>query len=315
MTTRLSRRNPGGFTLIELLVVIAIIAILIAMLVPAVQKVREAASRTQCQNNLKQVGLALHSYENAFKTFPPGALRSASSGTVSAFHKRFGITKNGVNHGWAIHILPYIEQDAVYRLYNMNETFSAAANQSARESIIPALLCPTVPMPNPRYTTRLSAKMAVSDYAPDNSYGSDLEGLGLVDVSAKRNGILQVNAAVSIAEVHDGLSNTFLISEDAGRPGAYRAGKMHSESSQTDGGWADDDCEYVTHGYNDAGTSSPGSCHTNCSNNNEVYSFHQGGAHHAMGDGAVRFVTQAMPIREFVKLITRAGCEVPPGDY
>src|SRR5437870_5677449 len=90
-----------AFTLIELLVVIAIIAVLIALLVPAVQKVREAAARTQCINNLKQLALAMHNYENTFKAFPPGRT------TVSP------------EHSWSAFMLPYIEQDNVFKIYNV----------------------------------------------------------------------------------------------------------------------------------------------------------------------------------------------------
>src|SRR5689334_17215175 len=112
--------RPSGFTLIELLVVIAIIAILIGLLLPAVQKVREAAARMSCQNNLKQLGLGLHNYQATTGYFPPGALRSPASGAVGPFFLKFGVTTNNVRHSWSVFVLPYIEQDNVYKLYSIN---------------------------------------------------------------------------------------------------------------------------------------------------------------------------------------------------
>ena len=305
-------RRPG-FTLIELLVVIAIIAILIALLVPAVQKVREAAARTQCLNNLKQIGLAMNSYESQTKHFPPGALRSPASGTVSAFFKKFGITANGVEHSWAPFILPHLDQGNVANLYKIDSDCKSAVNQTARETPINVFLCPTSQGGNPRYNVRSGVKYAGTDYAPNNAYSANLESAGLVDVSVARNGVLQVNAVYSIPEVRDGTSNTFLLSECAGRPDEWNAGKLAIAAGQTDGGWADSDNEFITHGFDASGASSPGSCHTNCTNANEVYSFHSGGAHHVFADGSVRFVSASMDIRIFVRYITMRGHEVTPG--
>ena len=303
-----------AFTLIELLVVIAIIAILIALLVPAVQKVRAAAARAQCQNNLKQIGLALNNFHGQFKVFPPGALRSPATGTVGPFYKRFGVTANGVRHSWALFILPYIEQDALFKQYKINSDWAAAVNQAARETPVSIFVCPASAGAHPRMNVS-SVKAAGTDYAPNNAYGAALESLGLVDVSTDRNGILQVNKAWSIPEIRDGTSNTFLVSECAGRPDEWRAGGLAIVNGQTDGGWADHNNEYITHGFDGAGTASPGACHTNCTNNNEVYSFHTSGANHAFADGSVRFIPASMDIRQFVRLITRTGDEVAPSDF
>src|SRR5262245_58847923 len=109
----------SAFTLIELLVVIAIIAVLIGLLIPAVQKVREAANRAACNNNLKQIGLALHNYQTSRGFFPPGG--------VSTAQPRLGIP-SGVTHGWAVFILPQLEQETLYNLYNFNVSWNSSAN-------------------------------------------------------------------------------------------------------------------------------------------------------------------------------------------
>src|SRR3954452_4232875 len=117
-----------GFTLIELLVVIAIIAILIALLVPAVQKVREAAARTQCSNNLKQLGVALHNHHDNLK-YLPSNIRPVAAGTVRV--------------RWATYLLPYIEQDNMYRNYNQTVNWSAPANLPVTSLPVKTYTCPS----------------------------------------------------------------------------------------------------------------------------------------------------------------------------
>src|ERR1700730_18149665 len=113
----LSAKRRQGFTLIELLVAIAIIAILIGLLVPAVQKVREAANRMACSNNLKQIGLALHNYHDAHGRFPPG-------GVIGPFSQAGFSISAGVKHGWALFLLPYIEQQALADRYRWDVPFN-----------------------------------------------------------------------------------------------------------------------------------------------------------------------------------------------
>ena len=121
-----------GFTLIELLVVIAIIAILIALLLPAVQQAREGARRTQCRNNLKQIGLAIHNYESTFSCFPPGGIEDSNPGT------------SGIGAGGFTLILPYIDQSNSYNLYNFNENYSTPYNQAVLNQQVTSLLCPSM---------------------------------------------------------------------------------------------------------------------------------------------------------------------------
>src|SRR5436190_14056989 len=142
-----SRRSSPrpAFTLIELLVVIAIIAVLIALLVPAVQKVRESANRTQCQNNLKQLGTALHNHQSTWKYFPP-------------------CYKQDYYSLW-VHTLPFIEQTAVDAKFDLTKKWDNAANAPAVSAIIATFLCPTSPTPN---------RGNVADYSCARCFGSNL---------------------------------------------------------------------------------------------------------------------------------------------
>src|SRR5207245_3189098 len=132
----LARPSRRGFTLIELLVVIAIIAILIALLVPAVQKVRAAAARTQCLNNLKQIAIAVHDYHGSYKEFPAGSMYRANAAGKFDYYET-----------WTISILPFLDQAPVYALYNPNQP-NAAVNANMdllRQTPLPVYRCPADP--------------------------------------------------------------------------------------------------------------------------------------------------------------------------
>ncbi len=199
----LNRPRQRGFTLIELLVVIAIIAILIALLLPAVQQAREAARRTQCRNNLKQLGLALHNYHDSFGLFPMGHTRSNDGGG--------GVTGW---RGYSVHamVLPYIDQAPLYNSINFNQHFDYVGtpagvvgvdNTIPRRTKITAFLCPSdSPFP------------ASADRGNNNYPGSMGPSLGqYVSPVGMRNGMFNFDVIVRMGDVRDGTSNTIAFSE------------------------------------------------------------------------------------------------------
>ena len=304
----LAHRFRRAFTLIELLVVIAIIAILIGLLLPAVQKVREAAARTKCQNNLKQIGLAFHNFEAANKHFSPGY--------VSAAIPQLGITA-AREHGWAVFLLPYMEQNSLYAQYSFTNHFYEPQNQVVRETQLKIMQCPSTPGQNRfhDYTrSGFALHMAAGDYAPNNAINSALPGLGLIAARNSYAGALAGNFLGTHGDISDGSSNTLFIAECAGRPFVYRTGGKLVSGSVSGGGWADRDAEYITHGSSADGTTQPGPCHTNCTNENEMYSFHTNGANILLGDGSVKLLRSSASMEVVASLLTRMAGDVV-GDY
>jgi len=305
-------RTRRGFTLVELLVVIAIIGVLVALLLPAVQSAREAARRMQCSNNLKQIGLGLHNFHDTNQSLPPGALDPAT--TLKLGYTKFNIPQT-VLHGWAVFIYPYIEQKALSDQYHWDKNWYDATNKLVYQQYVASLICPSTPIPRRLDTGNSKGQAAAADYGIMNGLNSPsttLFPLGLIDgnTNMASQGVMQVNSAHRFAEITDGLSNTFWICEDAGRPQLFRAQHARVGASRASGAsMVDRDNEFVLHGYNAAGTTHPGPCFMNCTNDNEVYSFHPSGAMLLMGDGSVRFVSSNIPFKVFAAMISKQGGE------
>jgi prepilin-type N-terminal cleavage/methylation domain-containing protein/prepilin-type processing-associated H-X9-DG protein len=309
----------SAFTLIELLVVIVIIAILMALLVPAVQKVRESAARTQCQNNLKQLGVAAHNYVTQYRHFP--------AYSVTAPYK----------HGWIAFVLPYIEQESVRNLYDSaSASWYDDVNKPARLTQVKTFLCPSADFGRVGSTTFSGAPAGPYDGAAWDYTGiwglssslrtylnSQTGNPNLYPTSASGFGII-TSDATRMKQITDGTSSTILVTECAGRPQYWVSGKPNAGTPPsgsagaglvTGGLWAEHQTGFSIDGSSYDGLTLVGPCALNCTNDYEIYAMHAGGANACFGDGSVRFLNQTLSIQTLAALATRGGGEVITEDY
>lgn len=308
----LEKRTSSGFTLVELLVVIAIIGILVGLLLPAVQAAREAARRLQCQNNLKQLGLAIHNYETSSKRLP-----SAGQGTnygTSPAKTVFG------PHSLFSQILPMLDQGNTYRQFDFRFAYNATpGNIAAAKQAIPSFACPS----NAWRGSALDQQgYGCTDYAA--SYYVDLDPTSGVGKAALRKDGALTSAWTRIADVSDGLTNTVFVVEDTGRDERMQPGHIYVDP--LDGQprriwrWAEpDNALGVSKGINNNRTPRGGSAAcpwttNNCGPCEEIFSFHPGGAYVLLGDGSVQFLSESLALETLRALITRNEAEVL-GDF
>jgi len=297
MSTNVRRKNQG-FTLIELLVVIAIIAILIALLLPAVQQAREAARRTQCRNNMKQIGLALHNYVDVHKVFP-----IASYYDFSGLDETPPVWDARLNSQWAwsAMILPYLDQGNVYKVLDVgNKTFEQAANDpaglKALRQPLPAFICPSdigeglnenrpfPDQPGGPMVVPVGTTFAKSNYMACNGDRGDSDGI-----------FPSGGGMVAIRNVSDGLSNTIMVGERRSLDGFWAgiwAGQELSDQGITNV-WC---LAGLTEYQMNTGKHSLDPSDTNAVDNPKIAfsSQHEGGAFFLLGDGSVHFINDSI---------------------
>jgi prepilin-type N-terminal cleavage/methylation domain-containing protein/prepilin-type processing-associated H-X9-DG protein len=326
----LSRRR-SAFTLIELLVVIAIIAVLIGLLLPAVQKVRDAAARASCQNNLKQIGLAMHNYQDSNGSLPPG--------NVNGVYPPVTTPNDDYWANWAIYILPFIEQDALYRQYNFTKRNVDAANAPVRQTFVKTYTCPSDLNQNQIFTPVTTgsgvlvpsmegsyrAMGGVTD-ASENFWSRVDEARQIKNQDSR--GALHVAGTVviggkaytykpeSVAAIPDGTSNTLMVGE---RTSVTLARLKPSELPNVritlwaysynlytvSGAWIQS--RTLLNDYQGCLDVNP-SDETPCKYG--WGSFHSGGINFVMCDGSVRTISTSMNMNTFTALASIAGGEV-----
>jgi prepilin-type N-terminal cleavage/methylation domain-containing protein len=308
---RARRIRPLGFTLVELLVVIAIIAVLIALLLPAVQQAREAARRTQCRNNLRQMGLALHNYHDTFGAFPPSSTSHVEKGVWNDRPWRHHL------HSWASLLLPFLEQANLQRAIDYNLSALDPANLPAAAQMLPVYSCPSYDGPrysdDPQYR-RLSDRYALRNYA----------AMGGTDVGRlwqDADGALYPLSNTRAADVIDGLSGTIFLFEtrdtgaavwidgscaslaarryDASNPPSYAGPELPLNYTPYYWSERDADGNYLYETIDSIWGPS---------------SRHAGGVIHLFGDGSVRFLSENMDDNLYEAMASRAGGEAVPGE-
>jgi len=274
MSKRIVNQKHAGFTLIELLVVIAIIAVLIALLLPAVQQAREAARRTQCRNNMMQIGLAVHNYDMAHTMLPPGSVNA--TGPIEN-------TPVGYHASWLLQILPFMDQGVAYRTYDFKMGVYAEKNKEVRGHSIPSYICPSWP-----YSGRANDVVAPSCYA--GAFNDEDS-----PITDKGNGLLFLNSGVSYEQISDGASYTILSGEVG--PGEDSLGWISGTNSTLRVGLPPNEwMEQVKGRINNPTTKVP---------QLGFNSAHTGGVLLLLADGSVRFISQNVEAQLMKALVNR----------
>jgi prepilin-type N-terminal cleavage/methylation domain-containing protein len=328
--------RPGirkAFTLVELLVVIAIIGILVGLLLPAVQKVRDASFRTQCENNLKQIGLALHSYHDARGTFPPGYVDGNNNPNLTPDMDL------GPGWGWATFLLPFLELDNLYKQINLQVTVGMGVNAQVSQMPLKVFQCPSDPYQDAwavydsTFTTPITT-LAHGNYLGCNGWvecfngatgnyqgGSGEDGLTGA-LGSQGNGLFYRNSHYRFTDVLDGTSNTIFVGERSGNhspstwTGAVPGGRCPAWMAGQPVNSAPPGPAYNNADFGEAFVLSHGNAtHVPCADfpiwdPDTFYSMHTGpGVNFLFGDGAVHFISRSIDPNTYQYLTTIAGGE------
>ena len=314
-------QRPSGFTLIELLVVIAIIGVLVGMLLPAVQQAREAARRASCQNNLKQIGLGLHTFESANRYFP----------TM--------VNAGSVRHNWVAQLLPYMEENPIAELYDYTASYSDAINQAAVQYSLPFMVCPSNPegpLEDPYFMNSTSWGSAAADYGGVSMVSSSVWSGGYATYPKPGNtkGFLGSSSRIRNVgdrglqhkDIIDGTSKTIAVAEMAGRPQVWYFGRKVPESGTAatmsssamyvrNCGWPTINAQTIKGFQLDLTEQEPkdqfatGPQMINGTNKGGIYAFHPGLAGFVLVDGSVKFLTETSSANIVAAACTFAGGE------
>ncbi len=269
-----SRPSPPAFTLVELLVVVAIIGLLVALLLPAVQAAREAARRTQCQHNLRQIGLALHQYHDAQKTLPVGCI-----------DKRIkNFNPSGKQLAWSASVLPYLEQTVLWEQLDFSLGYDSLTNAKIASAPLSVYLCPSTARLAEDREGNFTKRDPPSPLALSAMDYGGSHGAGHTFPSA--NGVFLYDRSVTLREITDGLSNTLAVLEDTGRGNAWGGEWINGENIFD-----------LFSGINQQ-------------QNNEIWSDHVGGALALLCDAHVAFLDETMDPAVLRALATRSNQEL-----